>query len=44
MTLTVRARRPGIRSLLLLIVSEGKMVVRDTAGLIVPIACHCSSF
>ncbi|QMU97125.1 ABC transporter permease [Microbacterium esteraromaticum] len=37
MTLTVRARRPGIRSLLLLIVSEGKMVVRDTAGLIVPI-------
>lgn len=37
MTTVIRARRPGIRSMLLLIVSEGKMVVRDTAGLIVPL-------
>lgn len=37
MTPAVRTRRPGIRSMLLLILSEGKMVMRDTAGLIVPL-------
>lgn len=31
------ARRPGVRSWLTLVVCEGKMVVRDTAGLVVPV-------
>ncbi|MFI6423641.1 ABC transporter permease [Promicromonospora sp. NPDC050880] len=37
-TLVVPAvRRPGVRSWLVLVACEGKMVVRDTAGLVVPI-------
>jgi len=32
----VRARRPGLRSLLIMVRSETKMVARDIAGLIVP--------
>ncbi|GAA1490307.1 ABC transporter permease [Brachybacterium sacelli] len=32
-----RSRRPGLRSLAVLVLSEAKMVVRDTAGLIVPL-------
>ncbi len=37
MTTVVEARRPGLRSLLTLISCEAKMVMRDTAGLIVPL-------
>ncbi|WP_243229636.1 ABC transporter permease [Microbacterium sp. CIAB417] len=37
MTAAAPARRPGIRSMIILIVCEAKMVARDTAGLIVPI-------
>ncbi|WP_433673687.1 ABC transporter permease [Microbacterium gorillae] len=37
MTTTARIRRPGIRSLGILVVSEAKMVLRDTAGMIVPL-------
>lgn len=33
----VRIRRPGPRSMLILIACEAKMVIRDTAGLVVPI-------
>lgn len=34
---TVRAHRPGIRSLSILTLCEAKMVARDTAGLVVPL-------
>ncbi|MDG4798162.1 ABC transporter permease [Micromonospora sp. WMMD1082] len=37
MSIVVEARRPGVRSLLTLIRCEAKMVVRDTAGLVVPL-------
>ncbi|WFE48055.1 ABC transporter permease [Verrucosispora sp. WMMD1129] len=37
MTTLVEARRPGLRSLVTLIGCEAKMVVRDTAGLVVPL-------
>ncbi|MGP6171084.1 ABC transporter permease [Microbacterium sp. A204] len=37
MTTVVEDRRPGLRSLLTLIGCEAKMVMRDTAGLIVPL-------
>ncbi|MEV2240669.1 ABC transporter permease [Micromonospora sp. NPDC049891] len=37
MSTLVEARRPGIRSLVTLIGCEAKMVVRDTAGLVVPL-------
>ncbi|GIJ24109.1 ABC transporter permease [Micromonospora lutea] len=37
MNTLVEARRPGLRSLLTLIGCEAKMVVRDTAGLVVPL-------
>ncbi|WBB50552.1 ABC transporter permease [Verrucosispora sp. WMMA2044] len=37
MTPLVQARRPGPRSLVTLIRCEAKMVVRDTAGLVVPL-------
>ncbi|GIJ80224.1 ABC-2 type transport system permease protein [Micromonospora phaseoli] len=37
MSTLVEARRPGMRSLLTLIRCEAKMVVRDTAGLVVPL-------
>lgn len=37
MTAVIEARRPGLRSLLTLIGCEAKMVMRDTAGLIVPL-------
>jgi ABC-2 type transport system permease protein len=33
----VQARRPGARAWITLIVAEAKMVVRDTAGLIIPV-------
>lgn len=36
-TVTTTARRPGARSVALLIICEAKMVIRDTAGLIVPL-------
>ena len=32
----VRAHRPGLRSLLVMVRSEAKMVARDTAGMIIP--------
>lgn len=37
MSTVVEARRPGARSWLTLVVCEAKMVVRDTAGLVVPV-------
>jgi len=37
MSAAVTARRPGIRSMGILVACETRMVVRDTAGLIVPI-------
>ncbi|WBB53515.1 ABC transporter permease [Verrucosispora sp. WMMD573] len=37
MNALVEARRPGLRSLVTLIGCEAKMVVRDTAGLVVPL-------
>ncbi|GAB3657433.1 ABC transporter permease [Glycomyces tarimensis] len=37
MSTVVEARRPGVRAWLTLTVCEGKMVVRDTAGLVIPI-------
>ncbi|PZG20040.1 ABC transporter permease [Micromonospora craterilacus] len=37
MSIVVEARRPGMRSLLTLIRCEGKMVARDTAGLVIPL-------
>lgn len=37
MSTVIEARRPGLRSMLILIACEAKMVARDTAGLIVPL-------
>lgn len=37
MSTIIEARRPGVRSLLFLVVCETKMVARDTAGLVVPL-------
>ncbi|MBQ1024953.1 ABC transporter permease [Micromonospora sp. C95] len=37
MSTPVEARRPGLRSLITLVGCEAKMVVRDTAGLVVPL-------
>jgi ABC-2 type transport system permease protein len=37
MSTVIRAHRPGLRSMLILIVCEAKMVARDTAGLVVPL-------
>lgn len=37
MSTSVRAHRPGLRSMLTLVLCESKMVARDTAGLVVPI-------
>ncbi len=34
--LTVRGRRPGLRCLLVMVRAEARMVVRDTAGLLIP--------
>lgn len=38
MSTVIEVRRPGVRAWLTLVVCEAKMVVRDTAGLIVPVA------
>ena len=37
MSTVIEAHRPGMRSMLILIGAETKMVVRDTAGLVVPL-------
>lgn len=37
MTTTIHARRPGLKAWLRLIQAEARMVVRDTAGLIIPL-------
>ena len=37
MSTVTEARRPGLNAWLTLVVCEGKMVVRDTAGLVVPV-------
>lgn len=37
MSTAIEARRPGVRSMLILIACEAKMVARDTAGLVVPL-------
>ncbi|WP_275002502.1 ABC transporter permease [Promicromonospora iranensis] len=37
MSTVIEARRPGVRSWLTLVGCEAKMVVRDTAGLVVPV-------
>lgn len=38
MSIAVEARRPGSRSLMIMVACEAKMVVRDTAGLVIPLA------
>ncbi|MDR5700152.1 ABC transporter permease [Agromyces aerolatus] len=37
MSAVIEARRPGMRSMLIMIVCEAKMTARDTAGLVVPL-------
>lgn len=37
MSTLIEARRPGVRSMLILVSAEAKMVARDTAGLVVPL-------
>lgn len=38
MSIAVEARRPGSRSLMIMVACELKMVLRDTAGLVIPLA------
>ena len=38
MSIAVEAHRPGSRSLMIMVAAEAKMVMRDTAGLIIPFA------
>lgn len=38
MSIAIESHRPGSRSLMIMVASEAKMVLRDTAGLIIPLA------